>query len=254
MIALLAPIFQGELAPLGEGLHFSQRVPADALRVCDLLPPGSPLLAEALRKYARSKGSTGVDLRPVASAWSLEYLAMLLPPVVAAATLLQHVFPVAAAQTWVCLDDHGAPVGFHVRALGTSRQGASTAQRYERLLWQHLAPLLDALSESAGLAPKILWGNVARHFDHLLGKGVELSGGAPCVAQDRAWLLHSATWPAPWGANPLYGRQREVVQLQDNRAVPIKLHRQCCLYHLLPGEGYCGACPLAPRHRQQPIR
>ncbi len=254
MIALLAPIFQGELAPLGEGLHCSERVPADALRVCDLLAPGSLHLAEALRKYARSKGSTGPDLRPVASAWSLEYLAMLLPPVVAAASLLQHVFPVAATQTWVCLDDHGAPVGFHVRTLGESLQDASTAQRYERLLWQHLAPLLDALSKLARVAPKILWGNVARHLDHLLGNGVALTGGAPCVVQDRAWLLHSATWPAPLGANPLYGRQREVVRLQGERAVPIKLHRQCCLYHLLPGEGYCGACPLAPQHREQPVR
>ncbi|MFS2052117.1 (2Fe-2S)-binding protein, partial [Variovorax sp. CT11-76] len=25
---------------------------------------------------------------------------------------------------------------------------------------------------------------------------------------------------------------------------------QCCLYHLLPGEEHCGACPLAPRHRE----
>lgn len=254
MIALLEPIFRGELAPLGEGLQCAQCVPADALRVADLLQSGSRRLAETLQKYARFRGSPGPDLRPVASAWSLEYLAMLLPPVVAAASLLQHVFPVAAAQTWVRLDDHGAPAGFHIRTLGDSSRGTDTAQRYAPLLWQHLAPLLSALSDLARVAPKILWGNVARHLDHLLDKGVALTGGAPQVVQDRAWLLHSATWPAQPGVNPLYGRQREVVRLHDNAPVPMKLHRQCCLYHLLPGEGYCGACPLAPQHRQPTSR
>jgi hypothetical protein len=33
------------------------------------------------------------------------------------------------------------------------------------------------------------------------------------------------------------------------RAHTVKLHRQCCLFHLLPREGYCGACPLSPAHR-----
>ncbi|MDQ0045099.1 siderophore-iron reductase FhuF [Variovorax boronicumulans] len=251
MISLLVPIFQGELAPLGEGLQCSEHIPADALQVCDLAAPGSPSLAEALRKYARFRGSAGLDMRPIASTWSLEYLGMLLPPVVAAASLLQHVFPVAAAQTWVRLDDHGAPVGFHVQTLGESLQGAGTAERYAPLLTQHLAPLLGALSESTRVAPKILWGNVARHLEYLLDKGVELAGGARHIVQDRDWLLHSATWPAPPRVNPLYGRQLEVVQLHNNRPVPLKLHRQCCLCHLLPGEGYCGACPLAPQHRQR---
>ncbi|MET3492992.1 siderophore-iron reductase FhuF [Variovorax boronicumulans] len=247
MIPLLAPIFQGELAPLGEGLQCSEHIPADALRVCDLLPPGSPALAEVLRRYARFRGCAGPDLRPIASTWSLAYLGMLLPPVVAAASLLQHVFPVAAAQTWVRLDDHGVPVGFHVQTLGESLQGADTAQRYAPLLWQHLAPLLGTLSESTRLAPKILWGNVARHLEYLLDKGVELTGGASHVVQDRDWLLNSAMWSAPPRINPLHGRQLEVVRLHGERPVLLKLHRQCCLRHLLPGEGYCGACPLAPR-------
>lgn len=141
-----------------------------------------------------------------------------------------------------------------MQTLGESLPSASTAQRYAPLLRQHLAPLVGALSEAARVAPKILWGNVARHFEHLLDNGVALTGDAPCVVQDRAWLLHSATWPAPPGVNPLYGRQREVVRLHGDRAVPMKLHRQCCLYHQLPGEDYCGACPLAPQHREQPGR
>lgn len=254
MIPLLAPIFRGELASLGEGLQCAECVPADALRVADLLQPAGRPLAEVLQRYAASRGSTADDLRPVASAWSLEYLTMLLPPVVAAASMLQHVFPVAAEETWVRLDRHGAPAGFHVRALGASRQGTDTALRYAPLLWGHLAPLFDALSGLTRIAPKILWGNTARHLEYLLDTGVQLTGGAPSVAQDRAWLLHSAAWPSLPGVNPLYGRQREVIRLHDNLRVPMKLHRQCCLRHLLPGEGYCGACPLAPQHRPQTQR
>jgi hypothetical protein len=84
MIGLLEPLFQGDLAPHGEALQCAPQPPADALRVADLVR--SPeLLGRLLRLHAAHLGVEGKDLRAVASAWSLGYLGLLLPPVSASA-------------------------------------------------------------------------------------------------------------------------------------------------------------------------
>lgn len=242
MISLLEPIFRGELAPLGERLVCAQDLPSHALRVTDLAS-SNELLGGVLRRHAKFRRVEGNDLRAVASAWSLTYLSVLLPPVVAAASVLQHGFPVAAMQMWVQFDSRGAPSFFQIRELGLPMHGSDTAQRYAPLLWHHLAPLFAAVAGLTRLAPKILWGNVARVLEPILDQAVALTGGAASIAQDHAHLLQSAVWPQA-ATNPLHGLQREVVRWRGGDPVPLKLHRQCCLNHLLPGETACGACPL----------
>lgn len=260
MIPLLAPLFEGEdLRPFGERLQCAPVAPAGALRLDELLVPDT--LMATMRRNARFRRSDGHDLRAIASAWSLEYLAALLPPVVAAATVLEHVFPVGTDETWVLLDDDGNPVSFHILHTGASMAGASTTARYAPLLWQHLAPLFDMLSRLTRLAPKILWGNAAREFDVVFEQALALTG-LPAIAEDWERLVRDPVWPSrhcgavpPAAAqvcdNPLHGRQREVRKFHGDHYDTVKLHRQCCLYHLLPGEDYCGACPLAPGHRER---
>ncbi|MDH6593504.1 ferric iron reductase protein FhuF [Variovorax sp. TBS-050B] len=238
MIPLLEPLFPGELAVHGEKLHCADTVPPDAVRVAELLRAPA-LLAEVLERHAHARGAHGADRRAVASAWSLEYIAMLLPPVMAAASMLQHVFPIAAEHTWVRFDARGAPAGFHLRQLGQPRPGSGTAERYAPLLWLHLAPLFEALTGLTRLAPKILWSNTARLMEPVFDVALAATGGASAIADDRARLLHAPVWPGAQGPreNPLQDRR-------GHRA--LKLHRECCLNHLLPHEHWCDACPLAP--------
>jgi ferric iron reductase protein FhuF len=247
VIALLEPIFRGELAPLGERLMCAPEVPSGALRVSELVASGA-LLAEVLNRHAAVHRVTDGDLRAVASAWSLEYLSVLLPPLVAGASVFHHGFPAAASQMWVQFDGRGEPMSFHIRELGAPMHGTDTAQRYAPLLWQHLSPLFSAIARLTRIAPKTLWGNAARILEPIFDQGVTLTGGSAPFMQDREHLLHSAAW-AQGAANPLHGRQREITRWQNGREVPVKLHRQCCLNHLLPDEGYCSICPLAPQHR-----
>ncbi|WP_242702398.1 (2Fe-2S)-binding protein [Achromobacter sp. SD115] len=49
--------------------------------------------------------------------------------------------------------------------------------------------------------------------------------------------------------NPLFGRRRTSLRVENGAAAPIHLHRQCCLFYRLPGQSYCDACPLEPEHR-----
>lgn len=263
MIALLEPLFPGNLAPHGEALQCAPQPPADALRVADLVH--SPeLLGRMLRLHASHLGVEGKDLRAVASAWSLGYLGLLLPPVAAAASVLQHGFPMAAHQVWVRLGPHAHPLSFHIRELGRPQAGETTGARYSALLRHHLAPLFSALCSLAGVPVKILWGNAARSLEPVLDQALALTGAAAPIAEDRRQLLHTAAWPArgPAGeaawTNPLPGPQREIrvgadagedARSGEHGERTVKLHRQCCLFHLLPREGYCGACPLSPAHR-----
>lgn len=247
MIPLLASVFQGPLAPLGEVLHCGPAMPADAACLADLLACPTRL-EDLLRQHARHWGASTRDLRPVASAWSRHYLSALLPPVLAAASIRQHVFPLSPDQIGVRLNARGTPASFHLRHLGSPMPGASPAQRYSSLVWQHLTPLFEALRAVSG----VLWGNAARHTETMLAQALLLTGEEAMVARDRDWLLHSATWPQAGQPSmdrphPLRGRRREITAVHGGQR--ILLHRQCCLYHLLPGQAHCDACPLAPAHR-----
>lgn len=232
MIALLAPLFQGEWTAYGETLACAARWPAGAIPVARLTHDAA-LLRHTIVRYAAQLGVDGGDLRPAASAWSLAYLGALLPPAAAAASVLQHAFPLGAAHLALTQDALGAPARFHLLDEGSAMPGSPTHLRYDPLLRDHLAPLFDALGGQTRLPLKILWANAARKLDEVLLQALALTDGADRVAMDRKLLLHRPA-DADGRANPLYG-------------LPGPLHRHCCLRYRLPDQGYCGACPHAAR-------
>ena len=247
MIEFLKPVFKGPLAAYGEGV---------ACRAT--LPPGTVYLLEWLNSPSavadllcrRADLMRVADLRPVASAWMLTYTVLLLPPVVAAATLFGRVFPVAAREVAIELDSQGLPRTVIIPHLGSNAAGQHAAERYMPLIDAHLTPLITRLSEVSHLPAKILWGNVARRLDAILDQASAVSPAAGTAAQleaDRDYLLRQRIW-RPGRRNPMFGRQLSVLQrFADGRQAHTRLHRQCCLYYLLPGKGYCAACPLSPQ-------
>lgn len=256
VIPILEPIFHGPLADLADALVLSPLPPGEAIPATHFID-GSPLLSTTLLRYAAHLRHGGQDLRPVASAWSMAYLSALLPPVCAAATVLQHVFPIAADHTFVTLNDDGAPIQFHITSAGEAMSGDTTLERYTPLIVHHLAPLFEALSTCARVPKKILWGNAARHLLGIFETAEQLLPQHPLIARDRDYLLHSPVWQVSTTEstasqpNPLHARERSVLVREDGEMKTLRLHRQCCLYYLLPELGYCGACPLDPRFRTQ---
>lgn len=248
MIGLLAPIFRGALAPHGEALVCGAP-PADAIPVTALACADGPLKSILVR-YAEHLGGDD-DLRPVASLWSLAYLRALLPPMVAAASILRHGFPATAAEVWLELDRHRGPLRFYIAHEGASRVGADTQTRYAPLLRHHLEPLFAELSRVSGLPRKVLWGNAARCLEPVFDQALAMLGPVPALVVDRRLLLELPLWeqggetPATAGnPNPLYPRLRPSAHFSPGEAA--NLHRQCCLQYLLPQTDYCGACPLQP--------
>jgi ferric iron reductase protein FhuF len=213
-------------------------------------------LKSILVRYAVHLGGDD-DLRPVASLWSLAYLRALLPPMVAAASVLRHGFPASAAEMWLELDQHREPLRFHIAHEGASQAAADTQTRYAPLLQHHLEPLFAELSRVSGLPRKVLWGNAARCLEPVFDQALAMLGPAPLLLADRRLLLDLPQWhsdnsddsdkEAPAGAshpNPLYPRLRAAAHFAPAEAANV--HRQCCLQYLLPHTDYCGACPLQP--------
>lgn len=238
MIPLLAPLFTGDLAPHAETLQCAPSTPPEAVPVSRLVHDPA-VLRDALLRHAAHLGADPRDLRPVASVWALDYLWALLPPVVAAASVLQHVFPVAAVDVAVTLDEDGEARCFHIRHLGAPMPGVPAERRYDALVMHHLAPLFAAVTASTGLPGKVLWANAARHLGFILDQAIALTDLAP-VRADRARLLDDPAG-ADGARNPLHAPRR--------CAGAIVLHAECCLAYRLPAENHCDACPLDPAHR-----
>ena len=200
----------------------------------------------------------------------MRYLWALLPPVVAAASGACRPLPMAADAMRLVLDDTGAPVRFLIADLGDAKDGdaaniagsigtrcaeapvlapSDVWHRYGPLVWDHLRLLADALFQASRLPRKTVWGGAVRYLEAVL-KAMETHGAAPHAAHDRQQLLHEPAWgPACQERdNPLCLPPR--VSRGDGPVMT--LHRECCLYHLLPTAQYCAACPLAPQHRAPP--
>ncbi|MFN3988504.1 MAG: siderophore-iron reductase FhuF [Rhodocyclaceae bacterium] len=245
---MLKPLFPGKLAAYAEALTCGDTASPGLLPLSELLDSPTSL-DQLLARQAHLLGCS--DRRPVASAWMLKYVGLLLPPVAAAATVLEHVFPVGVECLALRLDEHGTPRAVVIPHLGEHAHGLSSRERYDTLLDSHLTPLIDALSARARLPTKILWGSVSRHLAPLLDQAAVFANDLPPlamrVAADKDYLLGHEKWP-DGRRNPLFGRRRFTTP-PDSKATPVLLHRQCCLYYRLPGEGYCTACPLAPAVR-----
>lgn len=251
MIALLQPFFREEWRPYAESVQLG--APPAAGRKAAALLDNQRDLADALASHRRHWSQA--DPRAVASAWAMSYLWALLPPVAAAASGARHTLPASSDAMWVELDGNAAPARFFIAELGAPDPDGDVWRRYDALVWQHLLPLADALFQASRLPRKVVWGGAARYLEVVL-KAVEAqmqgTAAGELARQDRLRLLEGAWWgpEADGRANPLCLPPRT----SRGPGPAVTLHRECCLYHLLPTAQYCAACPLAPQHRPPPKR
>lgn len=229
-----------------EGLACALQPPPGALLIHDLVHDAG-LLGDVLQRHALHLNVRD-DLRAATSAWSLQYLSMLLPPVAAAASVLQHAFPVAAGEIALTLHDTGAPQRFYIGSAGLLLSDDTTMARYCPLVWDHLDPLFAALANLTRLSGKVLWSNAARCLEAIFEQLSAIAPGAPNVAADRNLLLRD---PQGLGRriNPLYAPERRRLRLDQGEWRPRQVHRHCCLTHRLPGRGACSGCPLSASRR-----
>ncbi|MDD2058567.1 siderophore-iron reductase FhuF [Pseudomonas sp. GD03860] len=191
------------------------------------------LLAEALGRYARNWPQA--DPRAVASQWHQQSSALILPPLLLARLLYAEPLSLELGQLRMTVDAQGAPGELHVPPSSQARAGEGDgAQLLEALQVQLLEPFISRFARHTGLAPRLLWGNVALCIDWVLEVA---QGFLPTRALGEA-RAHFRDGRQGGGCHALRGALR-----RDAAGVS---RRVCCLRERLAFER-CAVCPLAPR-------
>lgn len=241
MIALLAPFFAGPLRPFAERLAVDAHTAAHPS--IDAVSLDRAWAAACLASLAQALACD--DRRALAAAWFRDYTLAVLPGALVAAALHRRSLPFDdPAVRWqgaadgrlarLVLPDDGAP------AAGTLSRLLSP------LLGRHLPQVVAAFAAAARVSPRLLWctGGVAA-----AGVARQLAVHPDLVAAQKAEVL---AWSgnavcADGFGNPLHGAFRPGAE-PGLPGVPA-VRRICCLNHRLPGEGYCGTCPLVADER-----
>lgn len=229
----MSPSLAQRLPPLLQPLALRMRVEPDSgapLLSCWLEPA---LLGEALGRYARNWPQA--DPRAVASQWHQESSALILPPLLLARLLYAEPVSLELGQLRMTVDEQGAPGELHVPAPGVVPAGeGSGSGLLEALQVQLLAPFVSRFAAHTGLAPRVLWGNVALCVDWVLEVAQNV---VPTRALGEA-RAHFRDGRQGGGGHALCSALR-----RDASGIT---RRVCCLRERL-GFDRCAVCPLASR-------
>jgi ferric iron reductase protein FhuF len=243
MIAALAPLYTGPFASYREVL-VTAADPRPSVAATRLLEPEclEPLLQRFAPEYA------GQDRRALASQWSKYYLVKLIPPVVAAALVLQRQLPLDFDQVQVVLNAQGLPEAFKLTGEGEvfAQAPQDPFERFGHLLDGHLQPFVQRLASQVKLSPKVLWSNAGNYFEWFLGEMAQVPIPAQVLAHGQALL---AAERRPDGSrNPLFAPIRYLEVPCEVRAEGRwRQRRVCCVRYRLEALPHCENCPLLDR-------
>ncbi|MGP1615398.1 MAG: siderophore-iron reductase FhuF [Pollutimonas bauzanensis] len=242
MIAALAPLFVGDFT------HYR-----DALVLRDDARPSIPL--RDLQKhegFERVLREYGVDYpdgdrRALASEWSKLYFIRLLPPVLAAAIMLDRRLSLDVDRIEIVLGARAEPLAFKLPDAGdvcVPTLGDPFAA-FVPLLDHHLEPMINAWARHSKLSPRVFWSNAGNYFEWLVN-ALTARASADQVAPARAIL---ASPHRPDGRpNRLF---RPLRYIDQDVNTPWRQRRVCCVRYLLPGMALCANCPLC-KHAPAP--
>lgn len=228
-------------------LALAQRLPPDLqpLAVRMRVAPGSEapvlsrwlqpdMLSQALGRYADNWPEA--DPRAVASQWHQESSALILPPLLLARLLYAEPVSLDPGQLRMTVNEQGAPGELHLPASGqTPFTEGDGARQLDALNEQLLQPFVSRFAAHTGLAPRLLWGNVALCIDWVL-EVAQRFVPTRALGEARAHFRDSCQRD---------GCQALRSALRRDAAGALK-RRVCCLRERLAFER-CAVCPLATR-------
>lgn len=226
MQAVFLPCLPDALQPLAARTQLSLCIDAPSLN--RWLEPEQ--LRAVLGLYAHQWPQA--DSRAVASQWHQELSALVLPPLLLARLLSGSTTSVDPQQLGIKMDEHGTPLGLYLPEQADAlHEDASGVRLLEEMYELLLLPLISRFAAHTGLAPRLLWGNVALCIDWVLDVAQACQPNR-ALGEALAWLRE------PCGArcSPL----RSALRRNDTGVT----RRVCCLRERLPLQR-CAVCPLA---------
>lgn len=222
-----------------ECVKFGESPPADAMTLDEWSRPAA--FRRLVRRYGdelyRQHPDKPREEKPLQSLWAQWYIGLLVPPLMLA--LLKHDAVLDCSNNQIYVEFHAAkghPAAFYIatRALAPTPADDSPRARLERMLHQHVAPVINTLDGFGALNARLAWNNTGYLIHWFLGEI------APLLPQEERGALHDALFfSRSWldgGENPLY---RTVIP----RGGVIQ-RRSCCQRYRIPGVARCNNCTL----------
>ncbi|MGL4290342.1 MAG: siderophore-iron reductase FhuF, partial [Phreatobacter sp.] len=128
--------------------------------------------------------------------------------------------------------------------VGAAFEPVSAERRFAALIDDHLAPIIVALARETGITPRVLWSNAGNYFEHAVAMG-ERSAAATCPGLIHGKELLASRKRSDGRPNPLFAP----IYYLDEQGRTGRRRRICCIRYLIPGQGYCGVCPIVRQDR-----
>src|SRR5919197_1674382 len=213
------------------------------VRADRLLEPGSPLLAERLRRFGERIAAPSPA---VAASLLLEAWAGLLAGAGFGCLLGAGVAPdLAAAGVSLRFPPGGVPdlVALHKDPATRDRDGGALARLAGELVDGHLGPLVARLGElRVRRGPRALWGLVAGCCANALVEAAQASGHPP--ERVRSLLDDLFAPPSSPLAARVPGPPRLLEVPVDGEVRLLRKRLSCCLFYAQPGCEPCATCPM----------
>ncbi|MGJ3255817.1 MAG: siderophore-iron reductase FhuF [Alcanivorax sp.] len=235
MIPSLAPLFQGAFASYAPMLRVAA-TRESALPLVDLFDPG--VLRRQLHRFRADLKTE--DERALLSIWSKYYFLYLVPPVLGANLVLQRALPVNPEGMYIELNPEGLPACFVLENEGNGVSiGGHPLSRFEPLLRENMATVINGWQQALGLSPRVLWSNAGRYIRWFIAE-LEKAGLPAMMWEPGKAILECETF-ADGSANPLAGAYRE--RVNQNTGSTLIVRRTCCIRFRLPDMPLCEDCP-----------
>ena len=221
-------LLAGDLSRFQAGLA-GPTDPRPGLRADELLD--RPSVAAIIARYDAKFGKT--DPRAIMSMWASAYFTDAIPPLLTANVLLDRAPKLEIDQVTFIM----AP-SLRIQAVKIKPDLlpiGDADDRFDSLVFGHLAPLIDLVAQRGGITRRVLWSNAGNVFEAFLRKLRNTTTERPGFAQANR-LLASPIWRVG-EQNPLF----QPVRYPQGR----RIRRVCCMRYLIPREKVCGVCPLA---------
>lgn len=191
----------------------------------------------------------GCNRAAVASQWHMNFLSVLLPAVVVPPLTVGRALDLED-RGLALLHDQAQPMAMRASLPPVDSRPDQWPEYWQKLVSEHLEPVIMAVAQSGGLAPKVLWNNVVVVWDEVFRRvGLHLAD-QPVVERAHRWLDGVSV---RGGRLRLRRLQHWVDSPAPELVDRLPLRRHCCLHYQLhepvPDEFpvWCESCPKLHR-------
>lgn len=175
--------------------------------------------------------------KPLQSLWAQWYFGLILPPMMMALLLEEQALDCSPEHCHVSFHEAGRPETFwlDVREDHEARY-LSPRRRMDRLIQQHLIPVVRGIGQHGEINSKLIWSNTGFSVWWFLGELAPLLGKALHLELEQAFFFSRTLLDG--SDNPFY---RTMLPREGEMQ-----RRTCCQRYRLPEVQRCGNCTLKP--------